>query len=291
MDRRPQSLQGIRLEVLGPCVAGRRADRRRAAPLGAGGEGIHGIPLGVAGECRGAGSDDAGEHRAMGVRHGAPIHDQPDRHHSGEGKPRVHASAERAVCEPQAVSGRCPARAPVTFRAREVEAWNDTASLPLLPSDESVEVFAQLRKSPRLDLDDGVGWRAWPHRELDATNDKHAMDVESNECPQGFWPVYKGASTFGPRTRGPTTLGRIPSECSAASGASGSVRTGARRSQSSIRRGETTPRLSRACDRASLSGMSLVPRTVAQSAPRWCYNGSCWSHNSPFFLLPRRRGR
>ncbi len=85
-------------------------------------------------------------------------------------------------------------RAPVTFRAREVEAWNDTASLPLLPSDESVEVFAQLRKSPRLDLNDGVGWRARPHRELDATNDKHVMDVESNECPEGFWPVYKGAS-------------------------------------------------------------------------------------------------
>jgi len=85
-------------------------------------------------------------------------------------------------------------RAPVMFRAREVEAWNDTASLPLLPSDESVEVFAQLRKSPRLDLNDGRGWRARPHRELDATNDKHVMDLESKRCPEGFWPVYKGAS-------------------------------------------------------------------------------------------------
>ncbi|MCY4398409.1 MAG: hypothetical protein OXE96_03560 [Gemmatimonadetes bacterium] len=85
-------------------------------------------------------------------------------------------------------------RAPVTFRAREVQAWNDTASLPLLPSDQSVEVFAQLRKSPRLDLNDSVGWRARPHRELDSTNDKHVMDVESSECPDGFWPVYKGAS-------------------------------------------------------------------------------------------------
>ena len=85
-------------------------------------------------------------------------------------------------------------KAPVTFRAREVEAWNDTASLPLLPSDESVEVFAQLRRSPRLDLNDGVGWRARPQRELDATNDKHVMDVESEECPEGFWPVYKGES-------------------------------------------------------------------------------------------------
>lgn len=85
-------------------------------------------------------------------------------------------------------------RAPVTFRAREVEAWNDSASLPLLPSDESVEVFAQLRKSPRLDLNDGRSWRARPHRELDATNDKDVMDLESKRCPEGFWPVYKGAS-------------------------------------------------------------------------------------------------
>ena len=85
-------------------------------------------------------------------------------------------------------------KAPVTFRAREVEAWNDTASLPLLPSDASVEVFAQLRRSPRLDLNDGAGWRARPQRELDATNDKHVMDVESEQCPEGFWPVYKGAS-------------------------------------------------------------------------------------------------
>ncbi|MCY3698155.1 MAG: hypothetical protein OXH46_00775 [Gemmatimonadetes bacterium] len=85
-------------------------------------------------------------------------------------------------------------RPPVTFRAAEVEAWNDAASIPLLPSDESVDVFAQLRKSPRLDLNDGRGWRARPHRELDSTNDKHVMDVESKQCPEGFWPVYKGAS-------------------------------------------------------------------------------------------------
>ena len=85
-------------------------------------------------------------------------------------------------------------KAPVTFRAREVEGWNDTASLPLLPSDESVEVFSQLRKSPRLDLNDGAGWRARPQSELHATYDKPLMDLESEACPEGFWPVYKGAS-------------------------------------------------------------------------------------------------
>ena len=86
-------------------------------------------------------------------------------------------------------------KAPVTFRAREVEAWNDTASLPLLPSDESVEVFAQLRKSPRLDLNDGSGWRARPVQgDLNATTGKPYMDLVSRDCPEGFWPVYKGAS-------------------------------------------------------------------------------------------------
>ena len=85
-------------------------------------------------------------------------------------------------------------RGPVTFGAREVEAWNDTASLPLLPSDESVEVFAQLRRSPRLDLNDGEGWRARPQTELHATADKPVMDLESKHSPDGFWPVYKGAS-------------------------------------------------------------------------------------------------
>ena len=84
---------------------------------------------------------------------------------------------------------------PVSFSAREVEAWNDTASIPLLPSDESVEVFAQLRKSPRLDLNDGSGWRARPVQgDLNSTTGKPYMDLKSEARPEGFWPVYKGAS-------------------------------------------------------------------------------------------------
>jgi hypothetical protein len=85
-------------------------------------------------------------------------------------------------------------REPAVFYGEEIQTWNDTASLPLLPTGESVEVFAQLRKSPRLDLDDGTSWRARPHRELDATNDKELMDVKSKDRPAGFWPVYKGES-------------------------------------------------------------------------------------------------
>ena len=83
---------------------------------------------------------------------------------------------------------------PAAFYSRDVLDWNDSASLPLLPTEESVDVFAQLRKALRLDLNVARQWRARPDRELDATNDKHRMDLESEECPDGFWPVYKGES-------------------------------------------------------------------------------------------------
>jgi hypothetical protein len=86
------------------------------------------------------------------------------------------------------------ARPVPSFTAAEIRSWSDAASLPLLPSDESIPVFAQLRKAPRLDLNDGKSWRARPDRELDATNQKPLMDVKSKECPDGFWPVFKGES-------------------------------------------------------------------------------------------------
>jgi len=84
---------------------------------------------------------------------------------------------------------------PVAFYGSEVEEWNDTASLPLLPSDESADVFAQLRKAPRLDLDDGVSWRVRPIQgDLNSTKGKPLMDLESIKQPDGFWPVFKGES-------------------------------------------------------------------------------------------------
>ena len=83
---------------------------------------------------------------------------------------------------------------PATFQRSDVLAWNDTASLPLLPNDKSVGVFAQLRKAPRLDLNVVGQWRARPDTELHATNQKNLMDLESVERPDGFWPVYKGES-------------------------------------------------------------------------------------------------
>jgi hypothetical protein len=83
---------------------------------------------------------------------------------------------------------------PAEFPAAEVIGWTDSASLPLLPTEESLEIFTQLRKAPRLDLNDGRSWRARPHAELHATNDKPLMDLKSTEKPRDFWPVFKGES-------------------------------------------------------------------------------------------------
>ena len=80
------------------------------------------------------------------------------------------------------------------FTANEILSWSDDGALPLLTSNESTEVFRQLRKSPRLDLKDKNNWRARPDTELHATNQKNLMDLNSEDCPDGFWPVYKGGS-------------------------------------------------------------------------------------------------
>ena len=83
-----------------------------------------------------------------------------------------------------------PVRSPVS-QALE---WTDTAALPLLPTEDSAQVFAQLRKAPRLDLNDGSSWRARPLQgDLNATNDKHLMAFVP-EQPVGYWPVFKGES-------------------------------------------------------------------------------------------------
>ena len=80
------------------------------------------------------------------------------------------------------------------FAPADVLSWNDSASLPLLPTEQSVEVFAQLRTAPRLDLNDGKSWRARPDTELHATAQKPLMELDSEKCPKGFWPVFKGES-------------------------------------------------------------------------------------------------
>lgn len=90
-------------------------------------------------------------------------------------------------------------KAAAEFPSKEILEWTDTAAFPLLPEPESADVFAQLRKAPRLDLDEPGQWRALPYRELDATNDKKLKDGTilmhfSGDIGDSNWPVYKGAS-------------------------------------------------------------------------------------------------
>lgn len=80
-----------------------------------------------------------------------------------------------------------------SFTPAEVLSWNDSASLPLLPTEQSIEVFTQLRKAPRLDLNDGTSWRARPDAELHATSQKPLMEF-SGKPKRGQWPVFKGES-------------------------------------------------------------------------------------------------
>lgn len=84
-------------------------------------------------------------------------------------------------------------RPAVEFPVSEVLTWTDAAALPLLPAEESARVFAQLRKAPWLNLDEGDKWRARPCTELHATNDKDLMELVEKK-PSGYWPVYKGES-------------------------------------------------------------------------------------------------
>jgi len=82
---------------------------------------------------------------------------------------------------------------PLRFPVKDVLSWTDTAALPLLPTEQSGEVFLQLRKSPRLDRNEVGEWRVRPYAELHATNDKKLMKF-ADDRPEGYWPIFKGES-------------------------------------------------------------------------------------------------
>lgn len=85
------------------------------------------------------------------------------------------------------------AQEPGRLSVRDVMVWTDTAAIPVLPSAGSLEVLLQIRKAPRVDLNDPGSWKVRPHTELHATNDKHLMLV-TDKPPSGYWPVFAGES-------------------------------------------------------------------------------------------------
>jgi hypothetical protein len=84
-------------------------------------------------------------------------------------------------------------RPPLKFLVDEVGEWTDTWALPLLPNEDSGDLFVQLRKSPRLDIKVEGSWRTRPVAELHATNDKGLMKFADTQ-PEGYWPIFKGES-------------------------------------------------------------------------------------------------
>ncbi len=91
-------------------------------------------------------------------------------------------------------------RDPASFSTEEAKTWTGKAGFPLLPADpRSVDVFNRMAEAPRLDLDEPGNWRARPNTELHATNDKKKNDGTilmhfTEDPPDDFWPIYKGAS-------------------------------------------------------------------------------------------------
>ncbi len=67
------------------------------------------------------------------------------------GKPAGKAISLRGLYNSLADFGTDATKNPQAFSLEEISNWNDTVSLPLLPKSDSVQVFAQLRKSPRLE--------------------------------------------------------------------------------------------------------------------------------------------
>ncbi|MCA9682458.1 MAG: hypothetical protein KC457_09710 [Myxococcales bacterium] len=84
-------------------------------------------------------------------------------------------------------------REPERLELAAVLEGTDSAAFPLLPSPTSAAIWARMRRAPRLDLCRQNHWRARPHRELDATNDKAWLHFGPRPGPS-WWPVYKGES-------------------------------------------------------------------------------------------------
>ena len=86
-----------------------------------------------------------------------------------------------------------------SLSASELLQWSQAATVPCLPTRESVAIFRQMRLHPPLGHDDGTGWRFRPYRELDETNDgprgRGLLQLEKPEPTGDYFPSWKG-STF-----------------------------------------------------------------------------------------------
>jgi hypothetical protein len=81
---------------------------------------------------------------------------------------------------------------PAELTAEEFGSWSGTAAFPLIPDPKSVEIFRQMKKSPRFDsLRDE--WAFRPLSELHATGDKAMLEFDT-DTDRDRIPIYTGAS-------------------------------------------------------------------------------------------------
>lgn len=80
----------------------------------------------------------------------------------------------------------------LTVEAEEFTTWATGASFPLLPSNESAEVFRQLRRAPRFDSADGFEFR--PVAELHTSADKALYEFDLDNPPANGVRVLTGSS-------------------------------------------------------------------------------------------------
>lgn len=84
-------------------------------------------------------------------------------------------------------------RQPIEFSGEDFAEQSSGAALPLLPTPASGEIFASMRRQPRLDSSDQP-WRFRPVQgDFNSTTGKKFFELDP-ETIDGLWPVYGGAS-------------------------------------------------------------------------------------------------
>lgn len=78
-----------------------------------------------------------------------------------------------------------------SFDPQEFRKWGTGAAFPILSNAKDGEVYLQMKRHPRFDLDT-PDLRIRAHREFDSSMDKRFFRLD--EVPDGYWPLYKGES-------------------------------------------------------------------------------------------------
>ena len=89
-----------------------------------------------------------------------------------------------------------PSSARHSLLSSEILQWSQAATVPNLPTQESVAIFRQMHHHPLLGHDDGTEWRFRPYRELDGTNDgprgSGLVEFGTPDCMDNYFPVWGG---------------------------------------------------------------------------------------------------